>query len=116
MSRNIQCSMPSGIITLILTLLLVMFHAGSDTRTTNVVVTAFVAPQCKTHSYSMITTNQPYIRTVATMKYVSTTTTLNERQWNFNEGQGPFGLKKNAETWNGRVAQVGPSSLAMLDH
>jgi hypothetical protein len=34
------------------------------------------------------------------------TTQLQERQWNFNEGQGPFGMKKNAEIWNGRVAQV----------
>ena len=33
-------------------------------------------------------------------------TALSERRWNFNEGQGPFGMKKNAETWNGRVAQV----------
>lgn len=40
----------------------------------------------------------------------STTTALSERQWNFNEGQGPWGLKKNAETWNGRVAQVNLSS------
>merc|ERR1712113_962217 len=31
---------------------------------------------------------------------------LMERQWNFNEGRGPFGLKKNAEIWNGRVAQM----------
>jgi len=29
------------------------------------------------------------------------------RTWNFNEGRGPFGLKKNAEIWNGRVAQMG---------
>ena len=38
----------------------------------------------------------------------STTTTLLEmgRQWNFNDGRGPFGLKKNAEIWNGRVAQM----------
>ena len=36
----------------------------------------------------------------------STTTALNERKWNFNEGRGPFGLKKNAEIWNGRVAQM----------
>lgn len=28
------------------------------------------------------------------------------RQWNFNEGRGPFGLKKNAEIWNGRFAQM----------
>ena len=34
------------------------------------------------------------------------TTALSERKWNFNEGQGPWGLKKNAEIWNGRVAQV----------
>lgn len=36
----------------------------------------------------------------------SATTALAERRWNFNDGQGPFGLKKNAEIWNGRVAQV----------
>ena len=33
-------------------------------------------------------------------------TQLSERQWNFNEGQSPWGMKTNAETWNGRVAQV----------
>lgn len=33
---------------------------------------------------------------------------LNERQWNFNEvGKSPWGLKNNAEIWNGRVAQMG---------
>jgi hypothetical protein len=31
---------------------------------------------------------------------------LQERRWNFNEGQTPWGLKRNAEIWNGRVAQV----------
>jgi hypothetical protein len=35
-----------------------------------------------------------------------TSSALSERQWNFNEGQAPWGLKKNAEKWNGRVAQV----------
>ena len=35
------------------------------------------------------------------------TSALMERRWNFNEGQGPWGLKKNAEIWNGRVSQVG---------
>ena len=29
------------------------------------------------------------------------------RQWNFNDGRGPFGMKKNAEIWNGRVGQMG---------
>lgn len=33
-------------------------------------------------------------------------TALAERRWNFNDGQSPWGMKKNAETWNGRVAQV----------
>mmetsp|Transcript_47308 Transcript_47308/g.47759 ORF Transcript_47308/g.47759 Transcript_47308/m.47759 type:complete len:162 (-) Transcript_47308:614-1099(-) len=28
------------------------------------------------------------------------------RRWNFNDGYGPFGLKNNAEIWNGRVAQM----------
>ena len=27
---------------------------------------------------------------------------------NFNNGRSPFGLKKNAEVWNGRIAMVGP--------
>merc|ERR1712127_873166 len=34
------------------------------------------------------------------------TTALAERQWNFNQGRAPWGLKKNAEIWNGRVAQM----------
>ena len=34
------------------------------------------------------------------------TTELAERRWNFNDGQSPWGLKKNAEIWNGRVAQM----------
>lgn len=33
-------------------------------------------------------------------------TALCERQWNFNQGRGPWGLKRNAEVWNGRVAQI----------
>lgn len=36
----------------------------------------------------------------------ATTTQLAERQWNFNEGRSPWGLKRNAEIWNGRLAQV----------
>ena len=36
----------------------------------------------------------------------TTTTALAGRRWNFNEGQSPWGMKKNAEIWNGRVAQV----------
>jgi len=33
-------------------------------------------------------------------------TALNERPWNFNQGRSPWGLKNNAEIWNGRVAQM----------
>ena len=35
-----------------------------------------------------------------------TTSLAMGRQWNFNNGRGPWGLKKNAEIWNGRVAQM----------
>merc|ERR1712032_201741 len=37
----------------------------------------------------------------------STMTQLNERRWNFNDGESPWGMKKNAEIWNGRAAQMG---------
>ena len=33
-------------------------------------------------------------------------TALQERRWNFNEGQSPWGLKANAEIWNGRVVRI----------
>uniref|UniRef100_A0A7S1BVT9 Uncharacterized protein n=1 Tax=Corethron hystrix TaxID=216773 RepID=A0A7S1BVT9_9STRA len=32
---------------------------------------------------------------------------LQMRQWNFNDSRSPFGFANNAEIWNGRVAQVG---------
>jgi hypothetical protein len=47
------------------------------------------------NAFAPITTTPPRV-----------TTQLNERIWNFNEGRSPWGLKKNAEIWNGRVAQV----------
>jgi hypothetical protein len=46
----------------------------------------------------------------------TSTTGLFERQWNFNEGQAPWGLKKNAELWNGRVAQVGEKKTCCWCH
>jgi disulfide bond formation protein DsbB len=48
-------------------------------------------------------------RTTTSRSAVATTsssTQLAERQWNFNEGRSPWGLKKNAEIWNGRLAQM----------
>jgi hypothetical protein len=54
---------------------------------------------------SGITTRFPSVQ--ATAKTTNTVqTALFERRWNFNDGQGPWGLKKNAEIWNGRMAQV----------
>ena len=61
---------------------------------------AFVTPKTNTVSNSL-QQSAPSINTS------SSSTSLNERQWNFNEGRSPFGLKKNAEIWNGRVAQMG---------
>lgn len=48
------------------------------------------------------------IAQVSTPAVAPTTSTSLDmgRQWNFNEGRGPFGLKKNAEIWNGRYAQM----------
>jgi|EP01083_Nonionella_stella_P308962 hypothetical protein len=61
---------------------------------------AFVAPKTNTLSNSL--QNSQPVNTLAT-----SSTSLNGRKWNFNEGRGPFGLKANAEIWNGRVAQMG---------
>lgn len=38
-----------------------------------------------------------------------------ERRWNFNEGQSPFGFKKNAEIWNGRIAQISFMVVLILE-
>jgi hypothetical protein len=43
-----------------------------------------------------------------------TSTALSERRWNFNEGRAPWGMSKNAEIWNGRVAQVRRTSWIFL--
>jgi hypothetical protein len=50
---------------------------------------------------------RPMVLATRTNKVASVPRTqLAERRWNFNEGRSPWGLKKNAEIWNGRVAQV----------
>ena len=95
--------MSSVFVMLLLALTAGVFQYGSNTGATNV-VSAFVTPQGKSQK---IVTNKSRTTTATTTTTNSiTNTALHERQWNFNEGQGPFGLKKNAETWNGRVAQV----------
>lgn len=61
------------------------------------VTNGFIVPSSK----AVIRSQQSMPTTIAV-----TSTQLFERQWNFNEGRSPWGLKKNAEIWNGRVAQV----------
>ncbi|KAK1748429.1 hypothetical protein QTG54_000368 [Skeletonema marinoi] len=39
---------------------------------------------------------------------------LSERQWNFNEGRGPWGMKKNAEIWNGRELITGKGVIPSI--
>eukprot|EP00542_Grammatophora_oceanica_P014305 CAMPEP_0194044214 /NCGR_PEP_ID=MMETSP0009_2-20130614/15713_1 /TAXON_ID=210454 /ORGANISM="Grammatophora oceanica, Strain CCMP 410" /LENGTH=155 /DNA_ID=CAMNT_0038688667 /DNA_START=93 /DNA_END=560 /DNA_ORIENTATION=- len=36
----------------------------------------------------------------------ATPTQLSERRWNFNDFRSPWGVKRNAEIWNGRIAQI----------
>mmetsp|Transcript_1684 Transcript_1684/g.2503 ORF Transcript_1684/g.2503 Transcript_1684/m.2503 type:complete len:135 (-) Transcript_1684:323-727(-) len=60
-------------------------------------VNGFVTPRSNTHSLTSSPIASP----------ITTSTSLDMgRQWNFNEGRGPFGLKQNAEIWNGRFAQM----------
>ena len=65
---------------------------------------AFVAPQSNT-----ISTPKTFTPTITSplLENQSTTSLSMGRQWNFNEGRKPWGLKNNAEIWNGRVAQMG---------
>jgi hypothetical protein len=63
-------------------------------------VQGFVSPQTK----SLATSAQ---NSQIMMPARTSRTSLNERQWNFNDGREPWGLKNNAEIWNGRVAQMG---------
>lgn len=65
---------------------------------------AFVAPQSNTISTPKI---QTPTSTSPLLSESSTTSLSMGRQWNFNEGRKPWGLKNNAEIWNGRVAQMG---------
>ena len=63
--------------------------------------TAFVPPSSSIIAKSPLSTSNS-----SPIPQQITSTSLSERQWNFNNGRGPFGLKKNAEIWNGRVAQM----------
>ena len=45
-------------------------------------------------------------RSVETLTKTITATNSDKTILNFNDGTSPFGLKKNAEIWNGRIAMV----------
>jgi hypothetical protein len=112
MTRYNNINASSSFFKLILTLVVAMFMSGSDTGSTHG-VSAFLTTQGRWQQIPTIVKTKSYT-SAETIKHSATV--LHERQWNFNEGQGPFGLKKNAETWNGRVAQVCLSSITNYSH
>eukprot|EP00956_Cyclotella_meneghiniana_P033316 scaffold95012_cov59-Cyclotella_meneghiniana.AAC.2 len=67
---------------------------------------AFVAPSTSLKSFTNTNKQHQHPSSSSSSQHKITSTTLSERQWNFNNGRSPFGLKKNAEIWNGRVAQM----------
>jgi len=71
-------------------------------RTLAIVVVALMAMISTTSAFAPVSTSRNVVGAAP-----SSSTQLFERQWNFNEGRSPWGLKKNAEIWNGRVAQMG---------
>jgi hypothetical protein len=72
---------------------------------------AFVSPSSSSSTRSAVLSRSPF--SVPQPTASSSTTALSERRWNFNSGQGPWGLKKNAEIWNGRMAQVNTTSTML---
>mmetsp|Transcript_6823 Transcript_6823/g.15588 ORF Transcript_6823/g.15588 Transcript_6823/m.15588 type:complete len:145 (-) Transcript_6823:77-511(-) len=63
-------------------------------------------------SSNNILTNQNRLPVTSTS---SSSTALSERQWNFNNGRSPWGLKKNAEIWNGRLAQMAFTTVLLQE-
>jgi len=80
---------------LILSLLTALIVTSTNGFVTNHKITNF--PSCHLTSNNAIT---------PTTSAVTTTSLEMGRQWNFNKGRSPWGLKKNAEIWNGRIAQL----------
>jgi len=67
---------------------------------------AFVTPQSNTISTRNAQATPIACPSLSESPITSTSLSMG-RQWNFNEGRKPWGLKMNAEIWNGRVAQMG---------
>jgi hypothetical protein len=105
----------SGVILLLISSILAL---GCENQFGWGVVSAFVVPRnprIPTRSRISFNRSTPTSSSRVVALAGSSPTSLLERRWNFNEGQGPFGLKKNAEIWNGRVAQVGSVLYYQLD-
>ena len=64
---------------------------------------AFVAPSTSLKKSFTNTNKQQQHPSLSSSQHKITSTTLSERQWNFNNGRSPFGLKKNAEIWNAEL-------------
>jgi hypothetical protein len=65
-------------------------------------VTALVIPTTTTSNRC-----RNFPSTYCNRKTPSSSSALYERKWNFNsDGRNPWGVKRNAEVWNGRVAQM----------
>lgn len=54
-------------------------------------------------------------KSVETLTKTITATNSDKTILNFNDGTSPFGLKKNAEIWNGRIAMVRFVKAAIYD-
>ena len=67
---------------------------------------AFVSPSNAVGAPTTTPKQTNRLTTVSTSPQPLSSTALSERQWNFNGGRSLWGLKKNAEIWNGRVAQM----------
>jgi hypothetical protein len=85
----------------LLLLLLLLLVVTMIRRLVSIVILALIASSFTCSAFA------PSKSILVSQKALSfSTTQLQERRWNFNEGRSPWGLKNNAEIWNGRVAQV----------
>ena len=77
---------------------------------------AFCPPSSSSRTTSIVSSQQQqqFAVTASPTRRTTSSTSLSERRWNFNEGQSPWGLKKNAEIWNGRLAQVSIITLSYV--
>ena len=87
----------------ILSILFLVATASSFAPSSSVVSTT---SQNNINNILVSNTNNRLQQTIPSPSISSATALSEGRQWNFNNGRSPWGLKKNAEIWNGRVAQM----------